>query len=288
MKVLRLALAALLLASCGGEDPKIKARFIEIAQWEDKGSKGPNNELVAMLNHENLSVREAAIWALGRIQDPSTISALNQSDFLDTLPLRPAAAWALGQMAAQFKTEVPEMGLSTLYTDTSTHTRRNVMGGMGWLGGDEAEQFLQIFGLLDGNPSTRGAAAEAVGRVGHIAEIRDLASLLHDQEAEVRWRAAWAMWRIKDPRGRTALEEALGDTDARVRMFAARGLAEIRAVESAPVLVPLLKDPDWRVRNHAAYALGNIDAGDAEVDQLVAALDAEQNDLVAQTMAEAV
>jgi cyclophilin family peptidyl-prolyl cis-trans isomerase/HEAT repeat protein len=288
MKALRFIFAAALVASCSGEDAKIKSRLVEVAQWEDRGSIGPNRELVALLNHEDVRVRELAVWALGRIQDPSTIQDLNNAEGIDTLPLKPAVAWALGQMASQFKTEVPEQGLSTLFTDTSRHTRHNVMAGMGWLGGETTEQFLQIFGLADGDPSTRGAAALAVGRLGHFTEIRDLVVLLRDQDPEVRWRAAWALWRIKDARGKASLESVLNDADARVRMFAARGLAEIGDAESAGLLVPLLRDSDWRVRNHAAYALGNIDAGDPEVDQLISALDGEGHELVAQTMAEAV
>jgi cyclophilin family peptidyl-prolyl cis-trans isomerase/HEAT repeat protein len=289
MKALRiLFVSAALVSACSGEDAKVKSRLVEIAQWEDKGSIGPNRELVAMLFHPDLKVREAAVWALGRIQDPTTIHDLSTASGLDTLPLKPATAWAMGQMAAGFKTDMPEQALSSLYTDTSTLTRRNVIDGMGYLGGAETEQFLQIFGLLDGNPMTRGAAAVAMGRLGHVSDVRDLASLLHDQDPEVRWRSAWGLWRLKDARGKLPLEAALADNDPRVRMFAARGLAEFGDAESAKLLVPLLKDADWRVRNNVAYALGNIDAADTEVDQLVAALDAEQHELAAQTMAEAV
>lgn len=292
MKALRIlfaaAMAAITLATCSGEDSKVRSRLVEIAQWEDKGSIGPNRELVSLLFHSNLQVREQAVWALGRIQDPTTIHDLSTATGLDTLPLKPAIAWAMGQMAAQFKTDMPEQALSTLYTDTSTLTRRNVIDGMGYLGGETTEQFLQIFGLLDGNPTTRGAAAVAIGRLGKVGDLRDLIGLLRDLEPEVRWRAAWGLWRLKDARGREALEGALTDQDARVRMFAARGLAEFGDAESAKQLVPLLNDADWRVRNNAAYALGNIEASDAEVDGLVAALDAEKHELAAQTMADAV
>lgn len=288
MKALHIILAAALVAACSEEDSKTKSRLVEIAQWEDRGTIGPNRELVALLHHSELKVREQALWALGRIQDASTIQDLNAAESLDTLPLKPVAAWVMGQMAAQFKTDVPEQSLSTLYTDTSTATRKNVIDGMGYLGGEETEQFLQIFGLLDGNPSTRGAAALAMGRIGRASDLRDLAGLLRDLDPDVRWRAAWALWRLKDARGKAALEGALADTDVRVRMFAARGLAEFGDAESARLLVPLLSDADWRVRNNTAYALGSIDAGDTEVDALVNALDLEKHELAAQTMADAV
>jgi cyclophilin family peptidyl-prolyl cis-trans isomerase len=288
MKALRLIFVALLATSCSQEDAKVKSRLVQIAQYEDMGTIGPDRELVSLLYHSDPSVREQAVWALGRIQDPTTLSDLSTAATLDTLPLRPAVAWAMGQMAAEFDSEIPSQALSSLFTDTSTLTRRNVVDALGHLSGEENEQFLGIFGLLDGNPSTRGAAAVAIGRMGQIGEVRDLAGLLRDQEPEVRWRAAWALWRIRDARGKVALESVLGDADARVRMFAARGLAEFGDAGSAALLVPLLEDADWRVRSHAAYTLGRIESTDAELDKLVSALESEEHELVAQNMAESI
>ena len=87
--------------------------------------------------------------------------------------------------------------------------------------------FMQIFGLMEGDPVVRGAAAVAMWRLGDTQHIRDLLSLLRDQDPEVRWRAAFAVWRLKDPRAKSVVEAALADADPRVRMFSARALGEI-------------------------------------------------------------
>jgi hypothetical protein len=192
MKALRLIFVVLLATSCSQEDAKVKSRLVQIAQYEDMGVIGPERELVSLLYHSDFKVREQAVWALGRIQDATTLSDLSTAATLDTLPLKSAVAWAMGQLASEFESEIPSQALSALFTDTSTQTRQNVVDALSHLSGEENEQFLQIFGLLDGNPSTRGAAALAVGRTGQTSEIRDLAGLLRDQEPEVRWRAARA------------------------------------------------------------------------------------------------
>jgi peptidylprolyl isomerase len=290
MKRLLLFGLIIMVAGCGGEDPKIRGRLLEIAQWEDRGTVGPDRDLATLLYHSDLEVRRQAVLALGRVADVGSIQEIEAArETLDTPYVRADAAWSMSQLAAQYDSDIPEQFLNALYRDTSTIVRLNVMDGMGHLEGAEVEQFLQIFGLLDGNPSTRSAAALACGRLASLQDPRDLIGLFRDQDPEVRWPAAWALWRLKEARAKGALEAALRDDDARVRMFAARALAEVGDATSADSLAPLLEDADWRVRNNAALAIGRIGGeNDRVIDLLVARLQAEQHELVAQTAAEAV
>ena len=187
MKRLLLFGLIIMVAGCGGEDPKIRGRLIEVAQWEDRGSVGPDRDLATLLYHSDLEVRRQAVLSLGRIADVGSIQEIESArETLDTPYVRADAAWSMSQLAAQYDSDIPEQFLNALYRDTSTIVRLNVMDGMGHLEGAEVEQFLQIFGLLDGNPSTRSAAALACGRLASLQDPRDLIGLFRDQDPEVR------------------------------------------------------------------------------------------------------
>jgi peptidylprolyl isomerase len=288
MKALHLVMAAALLLACSGEDAKVRQRLLQIEQFEDRGTLGPERELTTLLYSMELEVRERAVLAMGRIEDPTSIDEINRATTLDTPLVRAAAAWAMGRLAATYESEVPQSTLTGYYTDTASATRRNIIDALAFASGAETQQFLHVFGLLDGNPSTRGAAALALGKLGQLDDPRDLFAMLRDQNAEVRWRAAWALWRLKHPRSKVVAEAALRDDDARVRMFAARALGEVGDAASADSLAQLLADSDWRVRNDAADAIGKIGQSDAALDRLVQSLDGELHELTARTMVEAI
>lgn len=292
MKLLRvfLALSILTLWSCSSErESKVQRRLLQIAQYEDQGTIGPERELVTLLFHSDLEVRRRAVLAIGRIGDASTMSDLAGAATLDTAQLRSAAAWAMGQLASEFESEDTENFLTSLFTDTAAAVRQNVMDAMAHVtnSADGVEPFLLLFGIQDGRATTRGNAAIALGRLDEVKEIRELLRLLKDSDVGVRWRTAWALWRLKDPRATATLHGALHDSDARVRFFSARALGEIGNAISADSLVPLLTDSDWRVRNDAASALGKVGQGDAALDLMASRLADEENELVAATIAEA-
>jgi len=282
-----LLLIVLALLGCGGEDDAIRERFLQIEQFEDQGTVGPNRELMALIYHADLNVRERAVWALGRIEDASVVDELAQAATLDTMPLYRASAWALGQLGPLSASETPSNYLQGLFKDPDSRTRRNVLDGLGRLSEPGLADFIQIFGLMEGDPVVRGAAAVAMWRFGDTQHIRDVMALLRDQEPDVRWRAAFALWRLKDARAKSAVEATLADSDPRVRMFAARALGEVGDDISADSLVLLLDDADWRVRNDAAGALGKIARTDRVIDRLVQKLEKEPHELTAGTMAEA-
>ncbi|RMF62784.1 MAG: hypothetical protein D6743_11695, partial [Calditrichaeota bacterium] len=110
----------------------------------------------------------------------------------------------------------------------------------------------------------RAEAALSVGRMA-LRNLTDssvtaaLTRLLSDRNAEVRWRAAYALMRIGKNLNVKALRRAVRDKDARVRMQAIRALGNLRDYAALDDLGRILNtDPDWRVRVQAANALGNF------------------------------
>lgn len=75
--------------------------------------------------------------------------------------------------------------------------------------------------------------------------------------SQIRWFAAQALGRRKDPRAVAPLRRALADADGGVRIHAALALGELAAVEAAEDLARLLAgDDDSGVRKASAVALG--------------------------------
>ena len=82
-------------------------------------------------------------------------------------------------------------------------------------------------------------------------------------DVEIRWRAAWALFRLRDPGGVPDLMRLATDSSPEVRYWAVRGLAPAvvdgatgvtRAAASA-LLARATRDGDRRVRTEALRAL---------------------------------
>ena len=80
------------------------------------------------------------------------------------------------------------------------------------------------------------AGLEAAGRRGDLRAVGAAIRAASHPDAQVRWRAAWALARLSDPAGRDALKQLLVDEAPGVRAFAARGLGAIRDTGAAGAL----------------------------------------------------
>ena len=106
-------------------------------------------------------------------------------------------------------------------------------------------------------------------RRGYDAAI--LSAAARSPEAEVRRRAALAIGRIADERGRDLAVELTRDRDPEVRAAAAFACELLEDPSLTSDLIPLLADSDARVAESAARSIGALGRGDGE-DALVAAI----------------
>ncbi len=142
-----------------------------------------------------------------------------------------------------------------------------------------------IEALADFDKSVREQATLALSSIGKAA-IEPLAAAMKEPRWETRYRAAEALGRIADEKAVKPLIQGLKDNREHVRYMAAKGLRELGDSDAIEPMIILLKDENRYVRMMAVRALGAIGGGRA-TEALNAAMEAEQDEKVKETIAEA-
>jgi HEAT repeat protein len=256
-----------------------------IAKLEYSRSLG-DGKLLKFLEEPRLGIRERAIVALGRIQDPATLPALTEALKDEEPPVRSAAAFAIGQMTGETAQETAESTLIDAFDSERDPTvRAMIVEALGKVGGENSS--VPLAGALEDPASeVRMRAAIALGilgRKGISHEGADLALVGHagEFEDEVRWRVFYALARRAAPTALDVFIEGLGDRHDLVRAYAARGLGELGEDRGLYPLMSLLGDKDWRVAVNAARALGR--SGDQRAVEPLVQLASDPNEHLALT-----
>jgi HEAT repeat protein/cyclophilin family peptidyl-prolyl cis-trans isomerase len=130
-------------------------------------------------------------------------------------------------------------------------------------------------------PRTNQAIGEALLSIGRCTTRGDLNPILRfgtSPNDEIRWRAAWALFRPRDPAALSASMVMTGDRSPDVRVWAVRALPKPQAdtagktADAEKVLLAALHDADRRVRTEAIRALGTY-SDSAAVTAMTAAKD---------------
>ncbi|MFI5246865.1 MAG: HEAT repeat domain-containing protein, partial [Gemmatimonadales bacterium] len=131
------------------------------------------------------------------------------------------------------------------------------------------------------SPRTSQAIGEALLSIGRCATRGDLNPILRFGKSlndEIRWRAAWALFRPHDPAALWVSLVMTGDGSPTVRLWAVRALVKPQAdsagktAEAERTLLAALRDQDRRVRTEAIRALGTY-SDSAAVAAMTAAKD---------------
>lgn len=127
-------------------------------------------------------------------------------------------------------------------------------------GGDHDEVMLLIGGSWPQTGASARNLCRVVGRLGLVAFVPPLVSMLGSNDVGVRVAAALALGSIAgDHEGISALCFSLADEDPQVRAAACRSLGQLRTVESVHPLMGATSDPVALVRAAAVQALVAID-----------------------------
>jgi HEAT repeat protein/cyclophilin family peptidyl-prolyl cis-trans isomerase len=190
--------------------------------------------LRAMRAESDTAVLATVVWATGQLVDTSAVpwldSLLQRAD--TPVGVATEAAGAFGKI----RTANTRAGLSRYLSSATTRL-----------------------------PSATPIVAEALLSMGRHPRPVDTASIARyakSPNVELRWRAAWALFRPRDTLARPLLLALSEDSSANVRFWAIRGLSRPRSDSTAdsPVareaVLRAIGDDDRRVRTEAVRALG--------------------------------
>lgn len=262
--------------------------------------------LSSLLRSGHPEVRRRAIVAVGRIigQPPAQQPPLPPKGSALLAGMRSerdpeilaTVAWATGQL--RDPANVPWLAHLLSDSQTPAVAAKEAAGALGKIQSPDARTALANY--LSSAPATAaaadvvGEALLAIGRRGRD-DLTPVLKWTTSTNVEVRWRATWALFRLRDPSAFSALLRLADDPSGEVRYWAVRGLAPIpppaqrgRAAEPPPPADPApdpalveklsarlraaLQDPDRRVRTEALRALGGYD-DDASFQAVLGMLD---------------
>lgn len=244
--------------------PKPRKRPLEevLLRMGDEGAEGWKEKVAELYSKEGFSARRIrqlrsplasrradAARKLGRVADPTAVSALEV--LLDDRKeeVREAALFALGRIGSRESLE----SLMKALERGDRWSQEKIAEAVEDAG--DASRRLLVEMLGDPDPGRRAFAAEVLGSVGGPQEGEKLREALRDGDVDVRVKAAASLGRLKHRAARGDLVRALRDEAWEVRAQAAKSLGKIGEGRDAPFLRKALCDQEWWVRRNAASAL---------------------------------
>ena len=228
-----------------------------------------------ILQSAHPEVRRRAAVSIGRIADARGAGLLEKARADREVDVVASVAFATGQLRPAPAIEWLSTQLSAPATPLSV--AREAAQALGKYQAVEAADVraqarAALAKYLSSAPANAVPAivGEALLSWGRFAAKDDLAPVVRwiaSPDVEVRWRAAWALFRPRDPAALPHLIKLTEDASADVRHWATRGLSpasvEGAAVDRGTVTARLSRlvntDPDRRVRTDALRALLQFD-----------------------------
>jgi len=289
------ALALLLASACSGPAPKdphapseSDLLLEQVASAEDaRVADAP--AILKAADSTDAPVRARAAVALGRILRPEGIAPLLALAKDSDAAVRRAAIFALGQYgfdaesAGGREAEMVE-AVQPALTDGDARLRATAVEAIGKLALERAPGLAAPF-LKDPSFAVRGKAAIACFRWRHVLRLRrpeskppdlsvdalgDLGNAASDPNGEVRWRVAYALSRIADPRSAPLLPGLLKDAHPLARLFALNAVERLKDKDLADEAAAAQGDGDAAVRQAALRALDALDRPDLALESLAA------------------
>lgn len=240
--------------------------------------------IAELLGHPTPEVRSRAALAAGRLRNaaatPLLLAALDDTE----ATVRADAAFAIGLLGDSASTVIAHLAEVAANADETVETRLEAIAALGRIGGRDALAALdQILDEVAAHP--RDVSREALLNLWRFPRDERIAQRLTSSsasdDAELRWRAVYALARGGYTSVDATLRERLADPDSRVRAHAARALgAELaaRAADELPAiadaLAAALDDPDAQVRINALRSLAR-GAGQSIAESVIGRLEDE-------------
>ena len=246
---------AALTTIAGSTHPEVRRRAaLSIGRIADiKGSP----LLTKLRADANLDVRATAVFSMGQLKDPATVAWLGTTLSAPATPPAVAreAAQALGKFVAL---EARNQDTGQMRDETAVRGARGALAQ--YLGKAPAA-------VTTATAPVVGEALLSIGRYSFTDDIAPIARFATSRDVEVRWRAAWALFRPRNPAAMPHLMKLVEDPSADVRYWAVRGLvpamvdgAKLQRTDVTRRLRSMANaDADRRVRTEALRAIVQYD-----------------------------
>ena len=221
-------------------------------------------ELTRLLESKHSEVRRRATLSVARIKDLRGVALLRMRALdLDTA-LAATTVFAVGQLRDSLTVAWFDSLLSNPRTPPTVALEAAcALGKLKTVAAREA--LARYLSKAVSGPTTNATIGEALLSIGRSTPRGDIAPIVKwatSPDEEIRWRAAWALFRQRDPAAVADLLRLSSDQSALVRSWAIHGLVKTQA-DSASLgdraeakLLAAVSDPDRRVRTEAVRALG--------------------------------
>ncbi|HEY7394553.1 MAG TPA: HEAT repeat domain-containing protein [Gemmatimonadaceae bacterium] len=222
-----------------------------------------STQLARFLGAPHPEVRRRAALAIGRIFDKRGIALLRSRPLDADTAVAATVVFAVGHLRDSNTVAWFDSLLSNPRTAPTVATE--AAAALGKIKTANARAALaRYLSQATVTPKTKTTIGEALLSIGRAIPRGDLAPILRFTKApdeEIRWRAAWALFRPRDPAAVSNLLTLSTDASGHVRSWAVRGLGRAQA-ESASLadkaearLLAATRDTDRRVRTEAIRAL---------------------------------
>ena len=239
-----------------------------------------STDLSRLLASAHPEVRRRAALSVGRIADKRGYALLRARPLDADTAVAATEMFAAGQLKDSSTVEWFDSLLSnprsapTVLAEAAT--------ALGKIKTARAREALARFlSTASEGPRTNQAIGEAllsIGRCTTRGDLNPISRFGKSPNDEIRWRAAWALFRPRDPAALWVSMVMTGDRSPEVRMWAVRALSKATAdsagktAEAEKVLLAALRDQDRRVRTEAIRTLGTY-SDSAAVAAMTAAKD---------------
>ncbi|CAN5885744.1 peptidylprolyl isomerase [soil metagenome] len=227
--------------------------------------------LERLLQSAHPEVRRRAVVAVGRIVDPrgaALLSPLRNDKDPDVLA---AVAFAYGQLKDAAAVDWLASRMNRVDTPAIARESARSLGKIRSPGARIAlGQFLTVAPVSRISAPVVGEALFAFGRFTTPGDITRILRWTANRDPEIRWRAAWALFRLRDSTASPHLLTLSEDPSADVRFWSVRGLtpplvsaAGLDLARVSARLRTMVTDADRRVRTEALRSLSLYDDDDS-------------------------
>ncbi len=223
-----------------------------------------STDLSRILASNHPEVRRRAALSIGRIADKRGYSLLRARPLDSDTAVAATEVFAAGQLKDSTTIAWFDSLLSTpRLAPTVLSEAATALGKIKTASARDAlARFLASAAESRNTDQAIGEALLSIGRCNTRGDLTPIIRWTRSANAEIRWRATWALFRPRDPAAITTLLTLASDKSADTRLWAVRALSRPatdsagRSAEAEKIVLAALNDSDRRVRTEAIRAVG--------------------------------